>query len=224
MRFADPGHFALTAHGLPMLCSSPSRTAEDFELPIQQADKPISQSTVQPASQSKSVSTQTANGSWHEAQAPKELRRLDELHEAYPYKLIRELDRISSEPSLLGQETRVFGVIHVNSSAYKGLTVEHVGTYTSAKAANDRVLDFWDQNYGMKMFTVKFEWFKDPESHLSQISCVRKPNDGSSGGVEANNSHWKIADQCLTLSHRSHEEEKKVYAVVSYLRDRGVHC
>ncbi|KAI1192127.1 hypothetical protein F5B17DRAFT_1091 [Nemania serpens] len=174
---------------------------------------------------------QTADSPWHEAQVLQRLRGLDELHDDYPYRLVRELDRVSDGPSLLNQENLVFGVIHINNSTYEGLTVDYIGTYTTAKAANNRVLDFWGQKYGTEMFTNnpryndfnRLEWAKDSRSHSSQISPVKKRNDDSSGGVEANGSRWAIAHQCLTLSHRSREEEKKVYAVVSSMRDQGIH-
>lgn len=235
MRPRDAGHIAPAAHGLPSLCPLPLRTADENELPVQQADEPISQPVLLPASKGESTSTQTASSLWREARALEGLRRIDELADEYPLKLIRELDRISSEPPVLNQEKLEFKVIHVHDSAYKGLISEYLGTYTTARAANDRVLDFWDHMYGAKMFTdvplcddcnkiyERNEFFKDAESHSSRISPATTPNDGSLGGVEANNSHWAIADQCLTLSHSSHEEEKKVYAVVSCLRDQGTH-
>ncbi|KAI1113500.1 hypothetical protein F5Y14DRAFT_452036 [Nemania sp. NC0429] len=229
IRFPYSSEFVVAGDALPPLQSL-----------TQQPDRPLSQSALLSTPKSRSTSDLTTSSYYHPSQVLNRLRRLDELDDIYPYKLIRKLDQIADEPSPLNQEKLVYVVTHVHDSAYEeDLTVEHLGTYTSAKAANSRVLDVWDRKYGAKMFTdvprrdehcnttyVKINWAQDPESDSSRAPLGKKPDDASasssssssSGGVEANNSRWAIADRCLTLSHKSCEEESKVYAVVSKLR------
>ncbi|KAI1133190.1 hypothetical protein F5Y10DRAFT_229609 [Nemania abortiva] len=166
----------------------------------------------------------------------KHLRRLSELeNEAYPLKLVRELARISDEPLFLGKGKPVFGVIHVNNSVGKNLTVENIGTYTTAKAANDRALDFWDQKYGTGTLTgspvsgeantrfMKFEHIEEPDGYPPQVPPRQKLSYPSRSGVLEDNSHWVITDNCLSLNHKSDKGEKKVYVVISHIRDQGIH-
>ncbi|KAJ8126258.1 hypothetical protein O1611_g7382 [Lasiodiplodia mahajangana] len=161
--------------------------------------------------------------------------RLSKLEdEVYPLKLVRELARISDRPSL-GKEKSVFGVIHVNTSGGKDLIVENIGTYTTAKAANNRALDFWDQKYGtgnptgfllnanVDAIVVKFDHIEEPDNHSFHTSRRQNPNYPSLSGILEDSSNWVITNNCLSLSHKSVERERRVYVVISHLRDQGIH-
>ncbi|KAI0098276.1 hypothetical protein GGR51DRAFT_577120 [Nemania sp. FL0031] len=184
------------------------------------------------------VSIKKAKISPHPAQilGRKYLDRLSRLEdEVYPLKLVRELARISDTASFPRNEESVFGVIHVNISLARNLTIENIGTYTTAKAANDRVLDFWDQKYGTGTTTstpgsaeadtmiMRFEHIEESDNRPTHVSRCQKPNYPSSSGVLEDSSYWVITNNCLSLNNKSDEEERKVYVVTSHLRDQGIH-
>ncbi|KAJ3577960.1 hypothetical protein NPX13_g2607 [Xylaria arbuscula] len=166
----------------------------------------------------------------------KNKRQLELEDEVYPLKLIRELGRVSNELSPKTNKKSVFGVVHVNSSTGSLTTVESVSTYSTFQAANDRVLDFWDQKYGTRMFTdarlspkVDARGIKKPEKNEENrrqhdsINFRKKTNGRSRGGVFANKSSWAIKNKCLSLSHRRSTGETRVYVTISHVRDQGIH-
>ncbi|KAI0447635.1 hypothetical protein F4803DRAFT_271231 [Xylaria telfairii] len=219
----------------PMSMTATMMSTNDFEAPRQCQQEVFPSPPPKPASRSSFVKVPKSH-----PRAPtltkKQIQRQNELKdEAYPLKLVREIDRISGRQTHVSKGKAVFGVIHVSNSVEKGLTVENVSTYTTVQAANDRGLDFWDRKYGTTMFTdvspsaetdttsVKFEHMEESESHSHHVSPRNKPNYHSSGGVPANNSHWAINNKCLSLSHKGDEGDKKVYVEISYVRDQGIH-
>ncbi|RYC63577.1 hypothetical protein CHU98_g2655 [Xylaria longipes] len=231
-------------HGLPAPSSSPMRasmmmTTNDFEVPGQRQKEvfpqPAPKPTPKPASRRRFIEVSKSHP-LASTSSKKRIQRQHELKdEAYPLKLIRELDRISGRLPHVNKGKPVFGVIHVNNSVEKGLTVENVSTYTTVQAANDRGLDFWDQKYGTRMFTdgspsaendissIKFEHIEGSDSHSYHVSQSTKPNYRLSGGVPTNNSHWAFNNKCLSLSHKGDREDRKVYVVISYVQDHGIH-
>ncbi|KAI1820409.1 hypothetical protein F4861DRAFT_523246 [Xylaria intraflava] len=155
--------------------------------------------------------------------------------ELYPFRLIRQLNKIPNQTNSVMGDDVVFGVIHVDASKENGLKIEHVGSYSNNKAANDRVLDLWNRKYGTKMFT------ENPQSTGAGTMSLGRRNmqkiGGRSqytpsqyisktlswGGVPENNSHWTIDHGLLCLEHRDDKGEKKIYAMSSCVRDRGFH-
>ncbi|KAI3318270.1 hypothetical protein HD806DRAFT_512364 [Xylariaceae sp. AK1471] len=226
MGLLQPSAFVQPAHGLPALSMSPISAPINYEIPGQRQIG----GSCQPNSTS-------SNGRALLSQAAcvTQLQRRWELEDkAYPLKLIRQLDRTYGQSPRVSDGRAVFGVMHINNSVRHGLIVENVSTYTTVQAANDRVLDFWDREYGTGMFTdtspifetntisLKFEHFEEAAVHPYGVSSQNKSEDYPSGGVPANNSHWKIDNKCLFLKHKSGEGEKKVYVVISYVRDNGI--
>ncbi|KAI2628403.1 hypothetical protein GGS21DRAFT_527816 [Xylaria nigripes] len=163
-----------------------------------------------------------------------QLLRRDKLNdEVYPFKLIRQLDKISSQDPFGRSGNLVFGVIHVNMSKEHGLTVENVSTYTTVQAANERVLDLWQRKYGTEMFT-RVSVGARTDAIPATLDHIKKRHNGPdhqptasqnglSGGVSVNNSHWVINKQCLCLNHMNGREERKIYAVKACVRDQGIH-
>ncbi|KAK5625009.1 hypothetical protein RRF57_000725 [Xylaria bambusicola] len=166
----------------------------------------------------------------------KQDKRQCELHdEIYPLKLIRALNRVSDDlPPGWGKRS-VFGVVHTNSLAGSHPTVEIISTYSTIQAANNRVLDFWDQKYGTRMFTdatsslvanataIVIPDDVEETARYSQPTSEQKMKYRSVGGVPANKSYWTIKNQCLSLKHRSDTGEARVYATISHVRDQGIH-
>ncbi|KAI1740852.1 hypothetical protein F4680DRAFT_87432 [Xylaria scruposa] len=226
------------SHGLPVMSPSPMTATRmitnDFEVPRQWQTElypqPTPKPVLKPASRRSFVEVSKSP-----PRAPtlskEQIQRHEALKgEAYPLKLIRELDRILGEKPRISKGKPVFGVIHVNNSVGNGLIVENVSTYTTVQAANDRSLDFWDQKYGTKMFTdipsssgtditsMKFKHVEDSANPSHRASNLRL-----SGGVPNNNSRWAINNKCLSLSHRCEEADRRVYVVISYVQDQGIH-
>jgi hypothetical protein len=152
-------------------------------------------------------------------------------------KLIRELDKLQGQLPRVSKEKPIFGVMHVNNSAEHGLIVDNVSIYTTVQDANDRVLDFWDREYGTGMFTnisrhaedstmpLKFEYIDNMADHhpYHGVPSQNKSEDYPSGGILTNNSQWKIDNMCLSLKQKSNEVEKKVYVLISYVENHGIH-
>ncbi|KAI0189690.1 hypothetical protein EV127DRAFT_431514 [Xylaria flabelliformis] len=234
-----PSDLGYSTHGLPVVPPSPMTESmvitNDFEVPrqpqIELYPQPTPKPTPKPASRRSFVEI-SKSPPRALSLSKQQIQRQGVLgDEAYPLKLIRELDRISGKMPRVSKGKPVFGVIHVNNSVEKGLIVENVSTYTTVKAANDRSLDFWDQKYGTRMFTDissnrtditlrKFEHIEGVESPSHRVSNHRL----SSGGVPNNNSRWTINNQCLSLSHKCAEADKRVYVVISYVQDQGIHA
>ncbi|KAI0469548.1 hypothetical protein F4859DRAFT_487018 [Xylaria cf. heliscus] len=211
----SPADLETPAHGLPAPVSSPIRatmmTPNDFEMPGQrqkkvfslQIPKPSPRPTPNPTSRHNLIEV-SKNHSQASTPSRRQVQREYELKdEAYPLKLIRELDQT------LGRMT--------------------------VQAANDRSLDFWDRNYGTKMFTdaspvfetdtdsMKFEHIEgSSESHSYHMLSHKTPNYRLSGGVPAHGSHWEINNKCLSLSHKDDEGDRKVYVIISYVQDQGI--
>ncbi|KAI0204841.1 hypothetical protein F4808DRAFT_312375 [Astrocystis sublimbata] len=173
----------------------------------------------------------------HSSTAPhpsrKRLEREKELKdEAYPMRLVRELDRSAGKQPRIGKGKPVFCVVHINDPIDGRLVVDNVSTYTTVQAANDRGLDFWHRKYGTKMFTqiedtaltsIKHEHIEECEKHSNPASGSKKPKVRFSGGVPSNRSHWAIKNGCLSLSHTSGREDRIVYVEISYVQDHGIH-
>ncbi|KAI0453067.1 hypothetical protein F5B21DRAFT_480692 [Xylaria acuta] len=235
-----PSDLEFPSYGLPAPSSSPMRAAmamatNDFEVSGQRQKEVFPQPAPKPAS--RPILTEVSKSNPRALSlTKKQIQRQYELKdEVYPLKLTRELDRISGRLPHVSKGEPVFSVIHVNNSVEKGLTVENVSTYTTVQAANDRGLDFWDRKYGTRMFTdaspsaetdissIKFEHIEELETHSYHVSQSKKPNHRLSGGVPTNNSHWAINNKCLSLSHKVEKGDRKVYVVISYVQDQGIH-
>ncbi|KAI0541522.1 hypothetical protein GGR58DRAFT_431870 [Xylaria digitata] len=229
------GGFATSCHGLPIPPQSPTVAANNYEAPNQWHNQTFLQPSPFPASR-QTLTEVTSNPSNAQSLSKKQLQRKRDLEdELYPLKLIRELHRISGKLPRVSKGGPYFEVIHINDSIHNGLTVENVSTYTTVQAANDRVLDFWDQKYGTRMFTnalpsfetgimpMNFEHAKEPGRHSYPVLPREELNYRSSGGVTVNNSYWAINNKCLSLSHKSGHGEKRLYVSISYMRDQGIH-
>ncbi|TGJ85840.1 hypothetical protein E0Z10_g2913 [Xylaria hypoxylon] len=219
--------FAAPSHGLPMSSHSPTMMANNYETPKQWQNETSPQPTPFLASHQASIEV-ASNPPYAQTRSKKQLQRRRELEdELYPLKLIRELHRISGKVPRVSKGRPVFEVIHVNNSIHNGLIVENVGTYATVQAANDRVLDFWDQKYSTRMFTTASPSFEAEvmSTNFEHIEVSRKQsyhvlprkelNYGLVGGVSANNSHWAIDNMCLSLSHKSDHGENEVYVGIS---------
>ncbi|KAI0965137.1 hypothetical protein F4678DRAFT_453523 [Xylaria arbuscula] len=224
-----PSGFGIPSDGLPVTSQLSTMAGDSYGVFPQQVPQPTPHHTA----------SEAANNAPHAQYLnKKQLRRQRELKDAlYPLKLIRQLDRITNDEWPVGVDgTRIFEVVHIDSSRDSGLTVENVSTYSTVQAANERALDFWDREYGAGMFTrasphpdldavsiKKFEHIEDSGRQANSISIPKK-HYRSAGGVPANRSSWAVKNKCLSLSHKGRKGENKVYVAVSQLRDHGIHA
>ncbi|KAI3338627.1 hypothetical protein F4824DRAFT_458268 [Ustulina deusta] len=167
------------------------------------------------------------NGPYTRTLNRKQLQRHYKLRdEVYPLKLVRELDRIVGELPSISKKKYVFEVVHVNNSTDNGPTVENVSIYSTVQAANDRALDFWDQQYGTGMFTnapPAFGHIGESWKRPYRPSRQMKMNSRSAGGIPTNGSYWAINNNCLSLSHKVGKGEKRVHVVILNVKDQGIH-
>lgn len=231
-----PINHAPARDGLPAPSSPPFKIANKYELAQQQQNEPFFSPPASIKATHHASPIGATTPSVCRVHRDKYHRRLYELQdELYPLKLVQELNRISDEPHFPGRGKLVLAVTHVNNSIHKGLLIENVGTYYTAKAANNRVLDVWNQKYGTGTSTgtlssdktdkrfMGFEQGKMPEGYSPLVSPGQTLDYPSLGGVLADNSHWEIKNSCLSLSHKSDEGEKTVYVVLSRMRRQGIH-
>ncbi|KAI1149736.1 hypothetical protein F4825DRAFT_429161 [Nemania diffusa] len=207
-----PINHAPARDGLPAPSSPPFKIANKYELAQQQQNEPFFSPPASIKATHHASPIGATTPSVCRVHRDKYHRRLYELQdELYPLKLVQELNRISDEPHFPGR-----------------------GKYT-AKAANNRVLDVWNQKYGTGTSTgtlssdktdkrfMGFEQGKMPEGYSPLVSPGQTLDYPSLGGVLADNSHWEIKNSCLSLSHKSDEGEKTVYVVLSRMRRQGIH-
>ena len=140
-----PNGFSHPSDGLPVSSPYPTLAADSYEM--------FPEATPLPAANSTSLGASNTHLHARSPDVGKNRRQRELEDEVYPLKLIRELDRISNELIAASDKKSVFGVVHINSSTGSLPTVETVSTYSTFQAANDRVLDFWDQKNGARMFT-----------------------------------------------------------------------
>ncbi|KAI8629487.1 hypothetical protein F5Y19DRAFT_433146 [Xylariaceae sp. FL1651] len=114
MGLLHPLSFARTQHGLPTLPPPPITMYSGHETSGQRQSELISEPSSMDSTDHP-LPTRTAHGR-------RSLRRCVLEEEAYPLKLIRELDKISSKLPHISEAKPVFGVIHVNSSTQNGLS------------------------------------------------------------------------------------------------------
>ncbi|KAI1423264.1 hypothetical protein F5Y12DRAFT_758108 [Xylaria sp. FL1777] len=222
-----PDGFATLSDGLPVLGQFSTMMADDYGILPKPAPRQVSAfiELVKSAPHSRALNKQ-------QLQRQRELR-----DEVYPLKLVRALERVPDDESpFVSERKSVFQVVHINSSTGNGRTVENVSTYSTAQAANDRALDFWDQKYGADMFTKatpnpqpdemsikKFEHIEESARHIHRPSLRKMTAYRSTGGIPANKSHWAINNKCLSLSQTSDAGERKVNVTILHVREQGIH-
>ncbi|KAI0520891.1 hypothetical protein F5B22DRAFT_644632 [Xylaria bambusicola] len=220
-----PGSFSNPSDGLPVLSTCPTSMAKSYEL-LPETDPPAAPGY---------TSFRTDDCAMLARNLDRDHKRQYQLEdEIYPLKLIRALKRGSDDLPPSWSENSVFGVVHINSLTGSHPTVEIISTYSTIQAANNRVLDFWDQKYGARMFTnatsspranATAVMLDDVEktARCPQSTSDRKMKQNFSGGVPANKSYWAIKNKCLSLKHRSGAGEVRVYVTISHMRDQGIH-